>query len=80
MGKRGRDDDTNREMVSIQSRGEENVGIISAADEWMGILETVHLLRSPKNAERLLSAIERVRKQSGTPQAIDELRTEVGLE
>jgi antitoxin YefM len=45
-----------------------------------GILETAHLLRSPANAERLLSALERVRKGTGTPQTIDELRDEVGLE
>jgi antitoxin YefM len=51
-----------------------------AADELSGILETAHLLRSPTNAQRLLSALERVRKRSGTPQTIDELRKEVGLE
>jgi antitoxin YefM len=69
----------NREVVIIQRRGEEDVAMISA-DELMGILETAHLLRSPNNAKRLLSTLDRVRKESGTPQTIDELRTEVGLE
>jgi antitoxin YefM len=69
----------NREVIIIQRRGEEDVAMISA-DELMGILETAHLLRSPNNAKRLLSALDRVRKESGTPQTIDELRTEVGLE
>ncbi|MCP9818173.1 hypothetical protein KBZ18_01540 [Synechococcus sp. Cruz-9H2] len=32
-----------------------------AADELEGLLETAHLLRSPRNAERLLSALERAR-------------------
>jgi antitoxin YefM len=50
------------------------------ADELAGILETAHLLRSPNNAKRLLTALDRVRKGSGTPQTIDELRKEVGFE
>lgn len=69
----------NREVVIIQRRGGEDVAMISA-DELTGILETAHLLRSPKNAKRLLSTLDRVRKESGTPQTIDELRTEVGFE
>ena len=69
----------NREVVLISRRGKEDVAMI-AADELAGILETAHLLRSPANAERLNSALERVRKRVGSPQAIDELRKEVGLE
>jgi antitoxin YefM len=69
----------NREVVIIQRRGGEDVAMISA-DELKGILETAHLLRSPNNAKRLLSTLDRVRKESGTPQTIDELRTEVGFE
>jgi antitoxin YefM len=69
----------NREVIIIQRRGEEDVAMISA-DELMGILETAHLLRSPTNARRLLSTLDRVRIGSGIPQTIDELRTEVGLE
>ena len=69
----------NREVVYIKRRGSEDVAMI-AADELAGILETAHLLRSPANAERLNSALERVRKQVGSPQTIDELRKEVGLE
>jgi antitoxin YefM len=69
----------NREVVIIQRRGSEDVAMISA-DELTGILETAHLLRSPNNAKRLLSTLERVQDKSGSPQTIDELRTEVGLE
>jgi len=68
-----------REVVIIQRRGSENFAMI-AADELAGILETAHLLRSPANAERLLSAPERVRKRTVTPQTIDELSDEVGFE
>ena len=69
----------NREVVIIQRRGSEDVAMI-AADELAGILETAHLLRSPGNAKRLLTALDRVRNLSGAPQTIDELRNEVGFE
>ena len=69
----------NREVVIIQRRGEEDVAMITA-DELAGVLETAHLLRSPVNAKRLISAIDRVRKETGTPQTIDDLRSEVGFE
>lgn len=69
----------NREVVIIQRRGSEDVALITA-DELAGIMETAHLLRSPNNAKRLLSALARVRKASGTPQTIDALRSEVGFE
>jgi antitoxin YefM len=69
----------NREVVIIQQRGSEDVAMITA-DELSGILETAHLLRSPKNDRRLLTALDRARKGTGTPQTIDELRKEVGFE
>ena len=69
----------NREVVIIQRRGSEDVAMITA-DELAGLLETAHLLRSPVNAKRLLSALDKVRKESGTPQTIDDLRSEVGFE
>ena len=69
----------NREVVIIRRRGREDVAMITA-DELTGILETAHLLRSPVNAKRLLTALDRVRKESGAPQTIDELRNEVGFE
>jgi antitoxin YefM len=69
----------NREVVIIQRRGSEDVALITA-DELAGIMETAHLLRSPNNAKRLLAALDRVRKASGVPQTIDELRSEVGFE
>jgi antitoxin YefM len=50
------------------------------ADELAGVLEIAHLLRSPRNARRLLAALDRVHKKSGTPQTIDDLRDEVGFE
>jgi antitoxin YefM len=48
----------NQEIVIIKRRGAKDVALISAS-ELTGLLETSHLLRSPKNAERLLAAFER---------------------
>ncbi len=50
------------------------------ADELAGVLETAHLLRSPRNGERLLTALDRVKKGSGTLQTISDLRSEIGFE
>ncbi len=68
----------NQEVVIIKRRGAEDVALISAS-ELTGLLETSHLLRSPKNAERLLEAFERAVKKKGTLQSIEELKKEVGL-
>lgn len=67
-----------REAVIIHRRSGEDVALI-AADELSAILETIHLLRSPRNAERLLAAIESARKSEGSPETIDDLRAEFGL-
>jgi antitoxin YefM len=69
----------NREIVVIQRRGSEDVALISA-EELSSLLETAYLLRSPRNAERLLTALGRALKNETSPQSIEELRKEVGLE
>lgn len=69
----------NREVVVIQRRGEEEVAMI-AASELTSLLETAYLLRSPANAERLLTALSRALKGDGDPHNIKELRREVGIE
>lgn len=67
-----------RETVIIKRRGAEDVALI-AADELSGLLETLHLLRSPANAERLFAALSRALANEGVPQTIEELRCEFGL-
>ena len=67
-----------RETVIIKRRGAEDVALI-AADELSSILETLHLLRSPANAERLFAALNDALEGKGSPQTIDDLRREVGL-
>ena len=68
-----------REIVRVHRDGANEEVALIAADELDSILETMHLLRSPANAERLLAALEWSRRGDGTPQTVDELRREVGL-
>lgn len=69
----------NREIVIIQRRKGGDVAMI-AAEELGGLVETAHLLRSPRNAERLLAALERALKREGRPSTVEALREEAGLE
>jgi antitoxin YefM len=55
---------SDREIVIIQRRGREDVAMISAA-ELASLMESAYLLRSPKNAGRLLSALARALKNEG---------------
>ncbi|HEY8742373.1 MAG TPA: type II toxin-antitoxin system prevent-host-death family antitoxin [Chloroflexota bacterium] len=67
-----------RETVIIARRGTPDVAMI-AADELASLQETVHLLRSPRNAARLLAALERAERGEGIRMSPDELRVELGL-
>jgi len=67
-----------REPVIIRRRNAADVALVSA-DELESLLETAHLLRSPKNAERLLSALSRAQASELPPSTIEDLRRELGL-
>ena len=63
-----------REVALITRRGFEPVAIIPA-EELVGLLETAHLLRSPKNARRLLKALLRFYQEGeGKEMTLDEIR------
>lgn len=68
----------NREIVIIQRRGAEDVALI-ASDELSSLLETKYLLQSPRNAERLLTALARAQQRTVAPQSTEQLKDEVGL-
>ncbi len=68
-----------REVIYVRRRGRERVALV-AADELSSLMETAHLLRSPKNAARLLSALRRAVRRSGRAERVDTLRHELGLE
>jgi antitoxin YefM len=67
-----------RETVIIRRRNADPVALI-AADELASLAETAHLLRSPKNAERLLTALARARAGEGEPRTVEELRRELDV-
>ena len=69
----------NKEVVIIQRKNAENVAMVSES-ELSSILETAHLLRSPKNAQRLLKTLVEVQNENEAPQSIEELKREFGLE
>ena len=69
----------NREIVIINRRGNEDVALV-AADELSSLLETAHLLRSPKNAQRLLAALNRARSKTSKTHTVNQLRREMGLD
>ena len=68
-----------REAVVVKRRGRESVAVVPA-DELEGLLETAHLLRSPRNAQRLLASLRNVREGKVKELTIEELRRKVGLD
>ncbi|MGH7599009.1 MAG: type II toxin-antitoxin system Phd/YefM family antitoxin [bacterium] len=69
----------NREIIIINRRASEDVAMIAAA-ELSSLLETAHLLRSPRNAQRLLAALNRAKARKVKPQTVKQLHREIGLE
>jgi antitoxin YefM len=69
-----------REIVIIKRRNAEDVAMITAS-ELSNLLETAHLLRSPKNAERLLVALNRAltKNKKLKAQTLEKLRQEMGV-
>jgi antitoxin YefM len=68
-----------QEIVIVRRRRSKDVALIPAA-ELAGLMETAYLLRSPKNAQRLLTAMRRAAKGQGKPQSLSDLRREMGIE
>ena len=67
-----------REVVIIRRRGARDVALV-AADELGSLLETAHLLRSPKNARRLLTALHRAQGKKLKSESVDKLRRDFRL-
>jgi antitoxin YefM len=68
----------NQEVVIVRRRGSKDVALLPAS-ELAGLMETAHLLRSPRNARRLLTAMRRSIRGQGTPMTVGQLRREIGL-
>lgn len=67
-----------KEVIVIKRRDRGNVALI-AEEELSSLLETAYLLRSPKNAARLLSALERAKARTTEPMSVDQLCEELGI-
>ncbi|MGI8905052.1 MAG: type II toxin-antitoxin system Phd/YefM family antitoxin [Candidatus Sumerlaeaceae bacterium] len=68
-----------KEPIIIRRRGNRDVALV-ALDELEGLLETAHLLRSPKNAERLQRALKRARSRTLKPAPLEKLKRDLGIE
>jgi len=65
-----------REVVLVRRRQGGDVAMV-AAEELEGLLETAHLLRSPRNAARLLKALERASSDSLPPLRLTDLEAQL---
>lgn len=65
-----------QETVIVRRRGSRDVALIPA-DELAGLTETAHLLRSPRNAKRLLAALDRTERGRTKPSSVEKLRREI---
>ncbi len=70
--------ESSREAAVIQRRGREDM-VLVPADDYASLQETAHLLRSPANAARLLSALARARHADVPATDLAALRRSPGL-
>ena len=64
-----------QETVIVRRKGSRDVAMVPAR-ELVGLMETAHLLRSPKNAKRLLSALRSAEEGKVKTTTASELRRE----
>jgi antitoxin YefM len=62
-----------REPVIVSRHGAESI-VMLPLEEWEGLQETAHLLRSPANAMRLLASLNRLEHGEGEVMSIEDLR------
>jgi antitoxin YefM len=65
-----------QETVIVRRKGARDVALLPA-NELAGLIETAHLLRSPRNARRLLTAMGRIQRGKRKPGKIAQLRREI---
>ncbi len=68
-----------REVIVVRRRSGGDVALI-AADELQSLVETAHLLRSGKNAQRLLTALARARGDALPETPLADLQKQVGFD
>jgi antitoxin YefM len=65
-----------QDTVIVRRRGARDVALIPAS-ELAGLMETAHLLRSPSNARRLMTALRRAQAGTTKPGTTAALRKEM---
>jgi antitoxin YefM len=65
-----------QDTVIVRRRGARDVALLPAT-ELAGLMETAHLLRSSRNARRLLGALRRAERGKTKPETALELRREI---
>jgi antitoxin YefM len=65
-----------QDTVIVRRRGSRDVALIPAS-ELAGLMETAHLLRSPRNARRLMTALRRAKAGKIKPRPMASLRKEM---
>ena len=68
-----------QEIFIVRRRGAKDVALVPA-DELNSLMETAHLLRSPRNAQRLMASIQEARQGKGRRMSLKQLRQAVGLD
>ena len=68
-----------REPVIVSRRGSESI-VLVPLEEWEGLQETAHLLRSPANAQRLLAALNRLDRGEGDILSMESLEKHSGIQ
>ena len=68
-----------REPVIVSRRGAESI-VMLPLEEWEGLQETAHLLRSPANARRLLAALNRLDSGEGEILSMESLARHSGIQ
>ena len=68
-----------QEIVIINRRGHEDVALVSAG-ELSSLLKPAHLLRSPKNANRLLTALRRAQSKTQKSKLLEKFYGEFGID
>jgi antitoxin YefM len=75
--------ENDKTIAVIKRRGHKDIACL-CADELSSLLETIYLLRSPVNAQRLLEALEDSQQWDTqappSPQSIDQLCEELNIE
>lgn len=66
----------NSKVLLVTRQNAENAVLLSER-EYASLIETVHLMRSPANARRLIEALEWSEHDQGKSQSLEELKEEI---